>query len=413
MKDGKEKIAIVVQRFGKEINGGAEQHASLLVNHLKEKYEVEVLTSCAYEYFNWKNYYNEGKESIDDIDVLRFKTNNKNKGKIEKHARYLYKNLKYLKYKVNLLNFLYVAIKRFQYRYNNKIFDQWLEEQGPCTSGLVDYLKNNKEKYKAVIFFTYLYYPTNFGIREVSEKSILIPTAHDELPFYYTGFKKLFSRPKFIMYNTLSEKNMVEKTYPQSKKIKSDIAGVGFKNIIFNPNSTWAIPEFRYFVYIGRIDSGKGCDVLIENFKNLKGRDFKLVMIGENFMKEKSHNNVIFTGFISEEEKWNYLKNSEALIIPSLYESLSMVTLEAMSIGIPVLANAKCEVLKDHIINSKAGFAYTNFEDFKLYIKKILSLSQNEKITLGENGKKYVNENYQWEIIIDKFIKAINEVSSK
>ena len=74
-------------------------------------------------------------------------------------------------------------------------------------------------------------------------------------------------------------------------------------------------------------------------------------MIGKNNLKAAVKNdNIIFTGFIGEEEKLLYLQHSMALIIPSRYESLSMVTLEAMSFGKPVLANGYCDVLKGHIV---------------------------------------------------------------
>ncbi|WP_128330734.1 glycosyltransferase family 4 protein [Apibacter sp. HY039] len=408
----KDKIAIVIQRYGKEINGGAEKHAYNLASNLIHKYEVEILTTTAVSYTSWDNYFDEGTEITDGIIVRRFNSKKKDFDKAQKLTIYLEKNLKYSKYKFTINNFFHLLTQRFKYRYTNKIFKEWIQQQGPYCQDIVNYLKVNRSEYKAVVFFTYLFYPTYCGIREVSEKSILIPTVHDETPFYFKGFKNLFQKSKFIMYNTLSEKKLVETIYPVAKKTKSDIAGVGFDkiNIILDPS--WSKPVYRYFIYIGRVDVGKNCDVLIDYFEKLQLVNTKLILIGENHLKVETNDNVIFTGFISEEEKWNYLKNSEALIIPSLYESLSMVTLEAMSIGIPVLANAKCEVLNEHINNSKAGFTYTNFKDFKIEINKILSLSKDEKLALSKNGKKYVNDNYQWEIIIEKFIKAINEVSS-
>ncbi len=49
------KLAIVVQRYGRAINGGAELHARYLAEHLARHAEVEVLTTCASDYVSWRN----------------------------------------------------------------------------------------------------------------------------------------------------------------------------------------------------------------------------------------------------------------------------------------------------------------------------------------------------------------------
>ncbi len=408
-----DKIAIIVQRYGKEINGGAELHAKLLAEQLKEKYEIDVLTTCSIDYITWGNHYSEGIEEINGIKVIRFNTKKKIIQEDRKLSDYWYQSQKYLKRKMTVFNFWYLILKRRKYKIRDNKFIEWQEMQGPFCPGLIDYIKESKDQYKAFIFFTYLYYPTNLGIREVADKSILIPTAHDEPPLYFGGFGRLFSTPKVIMYNTLSEKNLVEAIYPDSKNRKSDVAAIGFNKPEFNYGQIQK-PDCKYFVYVGRIDINKGCKVLVDYFERFAKsyeKEVKLVMIGNYFMKLEPSENVIYTGFIDEAKKWNYIQNAEALIIPSPYESLSMVTLEAMSLGKPVLANKKCEVLKDHIKLSKAGFLYITYEEFEGKIKKILNLSEQEKKEIANKGIFYVEKNYQWETIISKFIDAIEYIN--
>src|ERR1051325_4023074 len=66
------KIAFVIQRYGIEINGGAELHCRYVAEHMARYVEVEVLTTCAKDYITWKNEYRAGKEKINSILVHRF-----------------------------------------------------------------------------------------------------------------------------------------------------------------------------------------------------------------------------------------------------------------------------------------------------------------------------------------------------
>ncbi len=66
------RIAVVVQRYGAEINGGAELHARYVAEHLARHAEVEVLTTCARDYVTWENELRAGVESINGVPVRRF-----------------------------------------------------------------------------------------------------------------------------------------------------------------------------------------------------------------------------------------------------------------------------------------------------------------------------------------------------
>ena len=102
-------------------------------------------------------------------------------------------------------------------------------------------------------------------------------------------------------------------------------------------------------IYIGRIDENKGCPQLFEYFLRFKrdtGSEVKLVLIGNTVLRIPSHPDIRHLGFLPEEDKFDALSGAELLVMPSFYESLSMVTLEAWALGRPVLANAHCDVLQ-------------------------------------------------------------------
>lgn len=414
----KDKIAIVVQRYGLEINGGAELHARQLAEKLSTLYDVEIITTCAIEYEFWDNHYPEGTEIINNITVRRFKTLKKNLKKFNRLSKSVRNQHKYSNRKLNFINLPYLLFKKLKYNKRKFAFNDWLEAQGPFSNNLIDFIRNKKDDYKAFIFFTYLYHPTNIGITEVAEKSILIPTAHDEPQFYLDGYSTLFSSPKFIMYNTQAEKDLVEKVYPQTKQIQSAIAGIGFDN---PENTTVELPENlkqkKYFIYIGRIVEDKGCAMMIEYFNRFKStrsdyQDVKLVLVGKNSLDEKlTHgDDIILTGFVNDNVKQTLLTNASALIMPSFYESLSMVTLEAMFSEIPVIVNRNCEVLYDHVQNSGTGKSFADSNEFSAALNFYLKQTEADLVSEGVKAKNYVLKNYSWNVVIDKFNSAIQSL---
>ena len=66
------RIAIVVQRYGADINGGAELHARYIAERLSKHVQVEVLTTCATDYITWRNALNAGPEIVNGVQVRRF-----------------------------------------------------------------------------------------------------------------------------------------------------------------------------------------------------------------------------------------------------------------------------------------------------------------------------------------------------
>jgi glycosyltransferase involved in cell wall biosynthesis len=138
----------------------------------------------------------------------------------------------------------------------------------------------------------------------------------------------------------------------------------------------------------------------------------KLVVVGEAIMEVPKNDAIIATGFIDESLKTSLLLKAKALVMPSFYESLSLVTLESMANGIPVIANKDCEVLKDHIENSQAGFLFNDYKSFEKALKTIDSLQFDVNV-LSANAKKYIAQNYTWDVTIEKYQKAIARLSPR
>ncbi len=410
------KIAIVVQRYGNEVNGGAEYHARILAEHLAGRYHVTILTTTALDYFGWPNHYAAGETVVNGLPVIRFATLHTISGHRRRKAyRAIFGRKKYFKIlrRLGLFDFLN---KKFDLsRVTQRDIDDFLFGQGPYCPELIDYIKNNADEYDVFIFFTYLYYPTVAGMPVVSAKVLFIPTAHDEEVMFTKPYENIFAVPRFIMYNTESEQRLVERRFARYCK-NTDVAGVGIDEFVLEqdylPGEELRF-DFPYFVYIGRIETNKGCAELIDYFNRFSEKHpaVKLVMIGKDFLGVEPSDNILLTGFIDEKDKYYLLKNSLGLILPSRYESLSLVTLEAMIQGKIVVVNGGCEVLKVHIDKSDAGFYYTDYPSFEQTLTKVIRLSEEERSRFASKAKQYVTDHYTWGEVLTKFDKAIDFIT--
>ncbi len=386
------KIGIIVQRYGVEINGGAEYHARLIAEKISKYFKIEIFTTSALDYITWGHHYNQKLETINNVLVNRFRVKKERDperfGKIQK--------------------------KIFEDEHTLDDELEWLKEEGPYVPALLDELEKRESEFEYYIFFSYRYYHSYFGLSKFRKKSILVPTAeHDEV-IYMRIFKNLFKIPKAIIYNSHEEKELINKV-SGNQNVTGKIVGVGSeipeKSDPENFKEKYGLKS-KYFLYIGRLDENKGVPELLRYFLRVLKRDnidIKLVLIGKSVIDIPDHKNIIYLGFLNDKEKYSALAGAEFLIIPSQFESLSMVTLEAWAIGKPVLANGRTEVLKGQCIRSNAGLWYSNYEEFR---QTINLLSENSKLKkeLGSNGKNFFNKNYSWNVIEKKYIDVLDNI---
>jgi glycosyltransferase involved in cell wall biosynthesis len=388
-------IAFVVQRYGLEINGGAELHCRWVAEHMSRHWPVEVLTSCAHDYVTWQNYYPEGHEVINGISVRRFPVskprNPEEFGRIQAH------------------------ILTEEHTEEDEL--AWLDEEGPTSPELIRFIRAHESAYAYFIFFSYRYYHSFWGIQAVPGKSILVPTAEHDPVIHLKVFKDLFRMPRAFVYNSEEERAMIQ-SLSQNQDTPGLVVGVGtevpdrYSADRFRERHGIAVP---YILYIGRIDRNKGCPELFDYFLAFKeetGSPLKLVLIGTSLLAIPSHPDIVHLGFLAEEDKFDALSGAELLVMPSFYESLSMVTLEAWALGRPVLANAKCDVLQGQCRRSNGGLYYENYVEFREALRLLL-LSPGLRSALGNNGRAYYQANYTWETIENKYLAIVNGLEGK
>ena len=383
------RICFVVQRYGDEVNGGAEVHARQLAEHVAQytDHEVEVATTKAIDYVTWRNEYENDEDIVNGLKVHRFPVVNER-----------------VQEKFNKISEKVVAGQA-----DAAEQEKWMKLQGPECPALIEWLKANKDNYDRFVFLTYLYYTTYYGLQAVGKKAVLIPTAHEEWTIHIPMFRKMFELPGAFFYNTTEEKELVNRLFNTSDIPDNEgIGGVGVE-VPENVSAEAFREKFgikdKFIIYVGRIDENKCCPELFTYFREYKNRhkdsSLKLVLAGKEIIKVPKADDIISLGFVSEEDKFNAIAASEFLVLPSRFESLSIVVLEALKLRRPALVTAGCNVLVGHCRRSNAALYYNGYYEFEGCIDYLLS-HEDECRAMGENGVKYVDTNYSWKNIVDR-----------
>lgn len=378
MNDRKPKVAMVVQRCGLEVNGGAEAACLEIAREMSAVWDVTVITTCALDYQTWANHYEPGETLVDGVTILRFRVD-------EPRSPFF--------------NALSAKAQRRGSDQTAEEFDAWMRAQGPYSSGLLRYLKQNRENYEAFFFFTYLYATTYFGLPLVADRAYLVPFAHDEWMIHLPAWNDVFRLPQRIVYSTEEERAFLQSRFADGN-LHGDLIGVGVR-----PPGAVREDHFRhrfgvtarYALYLGRIDVAKGCDVLIRDFDYARDPDLQLLMIGREAMDVPEHSWLRLLGFVDEQTKYEAIRGAEFLIAPSALESLSLVLLESWSQERPVLVNAASDVMVGQCRRSGGGLWYADRYEFAAAMGVLADGGTARE--LGENGKRFVDANYSWPVI--------------
>ncbi|MBI3399928.1 MAG: glycosyltransferase family 4 protein [Acidobacteria bacterium] len=425
------KVAFIVQRYGTEVLGGSEYHCRLIAERLAGQHQVEVLTTCARDYITWKNEYAEGADRIRGVTVRRFA--NAGARDIEAFNRY--------------------SEWIFNNAHTRADEMEWLKQQGPWCPALIEYLRHNHLQYDVLVFFTYLYAPTVLGLEINPVRSILVPTSHDEPAIRLEIYKDVFSKPAALLFNTDSERTFVQDLFRDLPKTE-DVVGVGVdlpqsqpyprtpgrpdedadQNAPPGPSTAedddgearaypshlltrGAIFRRRHrlygpiLLYGGRIDPGKGCEELIHYFSEYvkEGGDATLVLMGVKLMSLPEEPFIRFAGLLSDRERLQALEAATVVCCPSPFESLSLLALEAMSAGTPILGNARSAVLVEHCVRGNGGLYYADRDEF-VECLKLLIRDDTLRAALGRNGRDYVRKNYRWDIVLGKYERLFAKI---
>ncbi|RKG71015.1 glycosyltransferase [Corallococcus terminator] len=368
------RVALVVQRYG-EVTGGAESHAAQVAERLAPHWDITVLTTCAKNHLTWENVFPPGEERMGRVKVLRFPVTRTR----------------------NMPAFNGLSGQVFD-RSNERLREeQWVAEQGPLSPGLIDHLATTQDAYDGYLFFTYLYAPTVMGLPLVADRAMLVPTAHDEPPIRFGVYGDVFNRPRVLMCNTPEEVAMFGRFHPEHARAR--VVGVGVQALPAAPERFREKHGVhgRYLLYVGRLEPGKGIPELLTFYRKLRERYAdapELVLAGEAHM-ELHGEGVRHVGRIEEQDKHDALAGALAVVVPSKFESLSLLTLEAFAHGTPVLVNGYSDVLVGQVERSGAGRVYRGLASFIEGLREV----GEARDALGKRARTYA-QGHTWPQVV-------------
>ncbi len=385
------RVAFVVQRCGREVNGGAESLCLQIAQRISRHCQTEVLTTCALDYMTWENSYPEGIEEVGNTLIRRFPVDAPRD--------------------VPTFNALSESLHPRRESATLAEQEAWMRAQGPLSSSLLDYLREEAKSYDSFVFFGYLYATSYFGLPIVRDKAFLAPLAHDEWTIYFNMWDRFFTLPKAFIFNTEAERQLVRQRFPRLSQ-DGPVIGIGIE-----PPEHLDSEAFRtrygitapFLLYVGRIDESKGCAAMFDHFvrwKSETGGHHKLVLLGTEVMPIPFHDDIIHLGFVDEQEKWEAMLACDWLIMPSPHESLSIVLLETWRVGRPALVNGACDVLTSHCRESNGGLWYDNFQEWSAALSIV---DEPTRALLGEQGRTYVQNQYSWNRVEAEYLALLKE----
>ena len=387
---------------------GASVHALMLGKRLQEKMSVTFLL---------EELRKEGLDfsAIQDVRLFSYTSGEmaERKEKWPLHVS-LVERLRMLFFKLGCLRFM----DRLGFLWSPfyALEKRWYHKSKAMPDGLVEYLKKHDQEYDCyIVMGNYNSIPFLLDDR-YARKTILIPLVHYEKSQFILSAHRITRKFPFLSYNTEAEKELCERIHGKSKA--SEVIGAGIEPVI-TEESRWErykeekhIPD-RYLLYVGRITPRKMGN-LLDYYRTYVGKHpeetCKLVVIGENDVKSfQLDEHILYLGFVDDNVKSDLIAHATVVVNPSQVESLSLIVLEAMSAGVPVLVNGNCEVLKRHCEKSNGGFYYSDYTTFEQALSRLLG-DPHLCREMGEKGRCYQKENYDWETILSKTERAIGQV---
>ncbi|MFI5301846.1 MAG: glycosyltransferase family 4 protein [Polyangiales bacterium] len=392
-------LAVVIERFGDGITGGGEYHARRVAQHLADPtsraHDVTILTSTSRDARRWDSPFTPGEDRVAGLRVLRFPVESSVDRDLERARQAA----------LGLVGRSPVGVREAATTWANPYVPQ-LHAHLAAT------------RYDAVFFFRYFYYPSIGGAHRTDSYRVGVPLLHDEPSARRPSVRRYLRALDAIVVNTDEERELV---YEVGGDLRAPVivAGCGV-----DPPSAAIGPrpfDAAYVAYFGRRKDGTellpemwrafrerygGARFTDDRGRSVRGDALKLVTIGEPSFREIAGDGWHVEGHVDEATRWRFAAHAEAIVNPSLHESLSLVILEGWWVGRPVLVRAQCRVMARQVQRAEAGAAFRDAISFADALAAMLRGPDRRRV-LGENGRAFATSRYEWSTVMRRYDDAL------
>jgi glycosyltransferase involved in cell wall biosynthesis len=314
----------------------------------------------------------------------------------------------------------------------NKFFENWLEK--------------NYANYNLIIIHGLWLYQTYAVYRLInkienknsSQKFFGMPHGMLDPYFQYAKTRKIKAFRNYIYWHLIESKYIksldgvlftsdielqnARKTFSNYQPKKEIMCSYGINDL---SNTTIKNETGNYLLFLGRIDSKKGIDLIIKAYEKLVNSSSielpQLIITGSihdkdyfNYCTEiatknkKLKDKISFRNFVQGEEKIEIINNCKALILPSHQENFGISVAEALSFGKPVLISNKVNI-HEIILRENCGFVEENsVEGCIKLITSFVSLTPPQMNEMNLNAKQAFKRNFSIENYCQNLIKLLN-----
>lgn len=392
------KYAFVVPRYGVEVLGGAELGARMIAERLVGRlgWSVEVFTTCALDHMTWADEYPPGDENINGVVVHRFPTTG---GRPPRFFPFSERVLSHPS-SVTLAE-----------------ANEFVDLQGPTCPALVDAL--GASDCDLFAFYPYLYSTTVRGLPAVAGRAVMHPAAHDEPALHLPVYRPALADVRGLVFQTWGERALVQRLFPVGQ-LPQVVVGLGYEEPRGHVADVRApciasLGDRPFLLCLGRVDGFKGTTMLAGYFAAYKERrpgPLALVLAGPVTAQPPDHPDIVVTGPVDDVDKWALLSQATVFVQPSPHEAFSIVLMEAWSRSRPVVVNARCDATREHCERSGGGLWFDSYPAFEAVVDRLTGDSALRS-TLGRRGHAFVEANFRWPTIIERYGRFVTGVASR